>query len=139
MIGSIDNVVEHFVIIPREKDFGIDCIEFVDQFFQDKAKDEPYLKTLKKRAEDEGVTMGLIMVDTTGPLGAETREARDKAVDKTKAWIYAARFLGCSTVRINAHHRHRTRRARRFWTRGTGALDIEPRGAWGRDGPRRRA
>ena len=26
-----------------KKDFGIDCIEFVDQFFQDKAKDESVL------------------------------------------------------------------------------------------------
>ncbi|MFO7901825.1 MAG: sugar phosphate isomerase/epimerase, partial [Pirellulaceae bacterium] len=53
-----------------KQDFGIDCIEFVDQFFADKAKDEAYLRELKKRADDEGVSMGLIMLDTNGPLGA---------------------------------------------------------------------
>src|SRR6187431_1110380 len=37
-----------------KRDFDIDCIEFVDQFFADKAKDKSYLAELKKRAEDEG-------------------------------------------------------------------------------------
>src|SRR5688572_16848314 len=53
-----------------KRDFKIDCIEFVDQFFADKAKDKTYLAELKKRADGEGVKMGLIMIDTTGDLGA---------------------------------------------------------------------
>jgi sugar phosphate isomerase/epimerase len=85
-----------------QKEFGIDCIEFVDQFFQDKAKDMSYLKELKNRAETEGVTMGLIMIDTTGDLGAGEKSARDKAVEKTFEWIDAAKFLNCRTVRVNA-------------------------------------
>jgi len=84
------------------RDFGIDCIEFVDQFFRDKAKDTAYLKELKSRAEGEGVRMGLIMVDTTGRLGARDKAARDRAVGKTLAWVDAARFLGCHSVRVNA-------------------------------------
>ncbi len=82
--------------------FGIDCIEFVDQFFADKANDAAYLKELKKRAETEGVSMGLIMIDTTGPLGHEEKARRQEAVEKTKAWVDAARYLGCHTVRVNA-------------------------------------
>lgn len=85
-----------------QKDFGIDCIEFVDQFFADQAKDTNYLNELKKRAEHEGVTMGLIMIDTTGDLGAAEKAQRDQAVEKTFAWIDAAKFLGCRMVRINA-------------------------------------
>lgn len=84
------------------RDFGIDCIEFVDQFFADKATDMKYLRELKKRARGEGVNMGLIMIDTTGDLGAADKAARDHAVEKTFAWIDAAKFLGCRTVRINA-------------------------------------
>ncbi len=84
------------------REFDIDCIEFVDEFFADKATDMAYLKELKKRAEGEGVTMGLIMLDTNGPLGASEKSVRDKAVEKTFAWIDAARFLGCHTVRVNA-------------------------------------
>ncbi|MCI0748282.1 MAG: DUF1080 domain-containing protein [Verrucomicrobia subdivision 3 bacterium] len=85
-----------------KKEFDVDCIEFVDQFFADKATDKSYLAELKKRAEDEGVTMGLIMIDTTGDLGTADKAARDKNVEKTFAWIDAATYLGCRTVRINA-------------------------------------
>jgi sugar phosphate isomerase/epimerase len=85
-----------------KQEFGIDCIEFVDQFFADKSRDQQYLQDLKKRAEDEGVKMGLIMIDTTGPLGAADKSKRDAAVEKTCAWIDAAKFLGCKTVRVNA-------------------------------------
>jgi len=84
------------------QDFGIDCIEFVDQFFADKARDQSYLAELKQRAEDEGVAMGLIMIDTNGPLGATDATERSAAVEATFAWIDAAHFLGCHTVRVNA-------------------------------------
>lgn len=85
-----------------KREFEIDCIEFVDQFFQDKAKDLQYLREVKNRAESEGVATGLIMLDTTGDLGAADKAARDKAVEKTFEWIDAAKFLGCRMVRINA-------------------------------------
>jgi sugar phosphate isomerase/epimerase len=85
-----------------KRDFKIDCIEFVDQFFADKAKDKAYLAELKKRAEGEGVEMGLIMIDTTGDLGAADDAKRNANVEKTFAWIDAAAYLGCQTVRINA-------------------------------------
>src|SRR5437773_2926117 len=84
------------------RNFGIDCIEFVDQFFADKAADTKYLRELKRRAAGEGVKMGLIMLDTTGDLGAADKTAREQAVKKTFTWIDAAKFLGCGTVRINA-------------------------------------
>lgn len=32
--------------------FGIEAVEYVNQFFQDKAKDETYLAEMKKRAAD---------------------------------------------------------------------------------------
>jgi sugar phosphate isomerase/epimerase len=86
-----------------KRDFEIDCIEFVDQFFADKSKDEPYLRELKKRAEDEGVKMGLIMLDTNGQLGAADKAERDKSVEKTLPWIDAAKFLGCKAIRVNAY------------------------------------
>lgn len=91
-----------FPLIAR-RDFGIDAIEFVDQFFADKASDKAYLTDLKKRADAEGVYCHLIMIDTTGPLGAAEKSARDTAVEKTFAWIDAAKFLGCRLIRVNAH------------------------------------
>ena len=89
------------VIAKRE--FGIEAIELVDQFFADKAKDQAYLSDLKKRADGEGVYCHLIMIDTTGPLGAADKAARARAVGKTKEWIDAAKFLGCKMIRVNAY------------------------------------
>ena len=42
-------------------EFGIDGVEYVNQFFKDKVRDEAYLKELTKRAADHGVTNVLIM------------------------------------------------------------------------------
>jgi len=86
-----------------KQEFNIEAVEFVDQFFADKSKDEGYLRELKKRADGEGVYCHLIMIDTTGSLGAAGKAARDAAVEKTIAWIDAAKALGCKMVRVNAH------------------------------------
>lgn len=91
-----------FPVVAR-RTFDIDAIEFVDQFFADKAKDQGYLRDLKQRADGEGVFCHLIMIDTNGPLGATDKAAREKAVAKTKEWIDAAKFLGCRMVRVNAY------------------------------------
>ncbi len=88
--------------VVAKREFGIDCVEYVDQFFRDKAGDKTYLRELKTRAEGEGVESGLVMIDTTGPLGHAFASRRDAAVEKTFAWIDAAKFLGCHTVRVNA-------------------------------------
>src|SRR5215831_6793073 len=50
---EIDNL--DFPRIAHEQ-YGIDGVEFVNQFFKDKAKDSGYLKELKSRANDVGVT-----------------------------------------------------------------------------------
>ena len=50
-------------------DFGISAIEYVNQFFKDKATDQAYLADLKKRCDDAGVTSVLIMCDGEGGLG----------------------------------------------------------------------
>ena len=85
------------------REFGIEAVEYVDQFFADKASDQGYLRELKSRAEGEGVYSHLIMIDTNGPLGAADKAARDAAVEKTFAWIDAAKFLECKMVRVNAY------------------------------------
>lgn len=104
------------------RDYGIDCVEFVDQFFADKSTDQKYLRELKKRLKGEGVKAGLIMLDTNGELGASDQAAREKAVEKTIAWIDAAKFLGCRTVRINAHGAKDPDELRRHMTESCGRL-----------------
>ena len=44
-----------------KREFGLDGVEYVNQFFMDKAKDLGYLRQMKKRAADHGVTSVLIL------------------------------------------------------------------------------
>jgi sugar phosphate isomerase/epimerase len=81
--------------------YGIEGVEFVNQFFKDKAHDSAYLKDLRSRAADVGVTCVLIMIDGEGDLSATSQEARDKAVANHKRWVDAAAALGCHAIRVN--------------------------------------
>ena len=84
------------------KDFGINAVEYVNQFFKDKAKDETYLAELKRRCADQGVESRLIMIDGEGALGDADSAARTKAVENHYQWVDAAKFLGCFAIRVNA-------------------------------------
>lgn len=81
---------------------GIDGLEYVNQMFKDKAKDEAYLGEMKKRAAGEGVKSLLVMVDGEGSIGAPKEEARAKTVENHLKWLDAAKFLGCHSIRVNA-------------------------------------
>jgi L-ribulose-5-phosphate 3-epimerase len=85
-----------------KQDFGIAAVEYVNQFFKDKAKDPQYLGEMKKRAADLGVTNVLIMCDGEGPLGDADAAKRRKAVENHYRWVEAAKFLGCHSIRVNA-------------------------------------
>jgi L-ribulose-5-phosphate 3-epimerase len=89
-----------FPQIAREQ-FGVEGIEFVNQFFADKAHDSRYLRDLKTIANDVGVTCVLIMIDDEGDLSANDADRRNKAVENHKKWVDAAAALGCHAIRIN--------------------------------------
>lgn len=86
-----------------KNDFGIEAVEYVNQFFKDKAQDRAYLSELKTRCEDLGVKSVLIMCDGEGGLGDTREAARIKTVDNHKKWVEAAQFLGCHAIRVNAY------------------------------------
>jgi sugar phosphate isomerase/epimerase len=90
-----------FPKITRET-FGIEAVEYVNQFFKDKARDEKYLTELNRRCVDNGVKSLLIMVDGEGRLGDANSAARKKAVEQHYQWVDAAKFLGCHSIRVNA-------------------------------------
>lgn len=83
-------------------DYGIDAIEYVNQFFKDKAKDEKYLAEMKMRAADLGVKSLLIMIDGEGQIGDADEAKRTKSVENHFKWVEAAKFLGCHSIRVNA-------------------------------------
>jgi len=99
--GEMTNL--EFPVATRE--LGIEGVEYVNQFFKDKAKDEKYLAELKKICETEGVENVLIMCDGEGMVGHPEKAEREKTVENHKKWIDAAAFLGCHSIRVNAGSR----------------------------------
>ncbi len=84
------------------RSLGIGGIEYVNQFFADKANDEKYLGEMQQRAADVGVKSVLIMCDREGNLGDPDEAKRAKAVENHHKWVNAAKFLGCHSIRVNA-------------------------------------
>ena len=82
--------------------FEIHAVEYVNQFFPDRAQDREYLTTLKRVCDDHGVKSLLIMCDGEGALGHADERQRAEAVDNHKKWVAAAKFLGCHSIRVNA-------------------------------------
>jgi L-ribulose-5-phosphate 3-epimerase len=83
-------------------DFGIGAVEYVNQFFMDKAKDRTYLGEMLKRSRDNGIENRLIMCDGEGALGDPDEAKRRQAVENHYKWVEAAKFLGCKMIRVNA-------------------------------------
>jgi hypothetical protein len=80
-------------------DFGLNGIEFVNTLFE--VPTERYLRQLKKNANDNGVTMVLIMVDDEGDGCSPTKEERRQFEINHRKWIDAAAYLGCHAIRTN--------------------------------------
>lgn len=85
-----------------KKDYDIHAVEYVNQFYAAKKKDEAYLKELKKVADDAGVRSVLIMCDGEGALGDPDDKQRLKAVENHYRWVEWAKYLGCHSIRVNA-------------------------------------
>ena len=97
---KMDNL--DFARVARE-DYGCEGLEYVNQFWKDKATDQTYLKELKKRSSDYGLTNVLIMCDGEGELGNPDETKRKQAVENHYKWVDAAKFLGCHSIRVNAY------------------------------------
>jgi sugar phosphate isomerase/epimerase len=97
--GDLDNL--EFAPTAREE-FGIGAVEYVNQFFMERATDTEYLQKMKRRAEEAGVNSLLIMCDGEGALGAADPEERAQAVENHHKWVEAAHRLGCHSIRVNA-------------------------------------
>ena len=106
LAGEIDNL--DFPRIAKET-HGIDAVEWSNRFaavengklgFQPKG--DAYLAEVKKRTEDFGVKNLLIMCDKVGNLGDPDKLRRSHAITGHHAWVEAAKFLGCHSIRVNA-------------------------------------
>ncbi len=89
--------------------FGIEAVEWVNQFFSVEhetlgyqPKDQAHLAEMKQRVDDLGMRSLLIMCDRVGNLGHPDAAKRTAAVEGHYAWLEAAKFLGCHSLRVNA-------------------------------------
>jgi sugar phosphate isomerase/epimerase len=96
--GEMDHL--DFPVVAK-KNYGIEAVEYVNQFFPDKANDKKYLGELKRRADDHGVRSVLIMIDNEGAVSSTNETERQQAVENHYKWVEAAKFLGCHSIRIN--------------------------------------
>ncbi len=99
--NKLDNL--DFAKVARSLDIG--AVEYVNQFFKDRARDKSYLEAIKRRADDFGVKNLLIMIDGEGRLGDPDDARRREAVEKHHRWAVAAWYLGCHSIRVNAASR----------------------------------
>lgn len=81
------------------KDFGLNGIELVNLLFE--VPLIGYLRQLKKNAEDNNVTMVLIMVSNEGDGCSATKEERRQFVINHRKWIDIAQYLGCIAIRTD--------------------------------------
>ena len=83
-----------------KNEFGINVLEYVSMFFNNKHTDQTYLKELKQRCDDLGMKNNLIMVDGANIADLDATK-RQQAIEAHYAWVDAAKFLGCSAIRVN--------------------------------------
>lgn len=95
--GQMDNL--EFAV--KSRAFGCEGLEYVNQFFKDKAKNQSYLKEMNMIANAEGQQNVLIMIDGEGSLADANTDKRLKAVENHYKWVDAAHTLGCHAIRVN--------------------------------------
>jgi sugar phosphate isomerase/epimerase len=95
----------------KARELGFSGIEYVSQLYTgylEKGDDpekamEELLMILKDRSAHYQVDNVLIMVDGEGHLAELDDAKRNQSVENHKKWVDAAAFLGCHSIRVNAH------------------------------------
>jgi sugar phosphate isomerase/epimerase len=95
----------------KASELGFEGIEYVSQLYTkelEKDKDPKVamanmLKVLKEKSETYKVENLLIMVDGEGYLATLDDKERAETIENHKKWVDAAKFLGCHSIRVNAH------------------------------------
>jgi L-ribulose-5-phosphate 3-epimerase len=97
--GELDPL--DFPAVTRDR-YDLGAVEYVNQFFMDRARDQAWLGRLRRGAEAVGVRSLLIMVDGEGNLGDPDAGQREQVVENHRKWLDAASSLGCHSIRVNA-------------------------------------
>jgi len=95
--------MDHLQFAEKAGALGFTGVEYVNQFFKDKAQDTAYLNLMTAKSNTAGVKQLLIMIDGEGHLGDPDETKRNEAVLNHHKWVDAAAYLGCHSIRVNAH------------------------------------
>ncbi len=80
-------------------ELGIGALEMVNTFFP--SPQYTYLKELRRRADEQGVRLLLVMCDGEGSMAAPEEASRQQAVKNHHKWVDIAAVLGCHSIRCN--------------------------------------
>ena len=92
--------IDQLGMVALTRELGIDALELVNTFFP--SPQYVYLRELRKRADDAGVQLPLIMCDGEGNLAHADTGKRALAVRNHHKWADIAAVLGCRAMRVNA-------------------------------------
>ncbi len=101
-----DKKIDPIDFAEKAKEFGFEGIEYVSQLYTEhieKIGMDSVLKVLKSNSEKFDMQNVLIMVDGEGNMASTNDDERAKAVANHFKWVDAAKFLGCHSIRVNAH------------------------------------
>jgi sugar phosphate isomerase/epimerase len=91
--------IDQLGMIDLTHELGIGGFEMVNTFFP--SPQYGYLKQLRKRADDAGVKLLLIMCDAEGSMAGPEKASRMQAAKNHHKWIDIAAVLGCHAIRCN--------------------------------------
>jgi len=97
-----DGKMNTFDFIKECKRLGFDGVDFVNQFFIDKAEDKTFLDSIKLALNEQELEATMIMIDLEGDIGNPDQKERKQAVENHKKWVDAAQYIDCKVVRANA-------------------------------------
>lgn len=90
----------------KANELGFEGIEYVSQLYRDEINEmgmDSLLEKLKDKSEQYKVKNVLIMIDGEGAMASTNDEEREKAIENHYRWVDAAKYLGCHSIRVNAH------------------------------------
>lgn len=94
-----DKKIDQLGMLDACAEFGITGFELVNTFFP--SPQYAYLRHMKKRADDAGIELLLIMCDAEGDLAHVDKAKREVAALSHRKWIDIAGVLGCHSIRVN--------------------------------------
>lgn len=101
-----DEGADPFDFAKDAKALGFEGVEYVSQLYKDEIDSlglHAVVEKLMSESKKYNVENVLIMIDEEGSLASTNDEERKTAIENHYKWVDAAQYLGCHSIRVNAH------------------------------------